>query len=148
MANQDVTPLINRQASASTKKRSALGIGVTTLVTIIVVVLLTVFSVLSLVSARSNHRLAEMAMEQTQRYYAADTEATAWYGELDAFVATLEGEPEDFAGILGREGYTLINTAEGELLVTNGFAVSEYRSLTVTVLINDDRTTTIRQWQS
>jgi len=148
MAQQDFSPLINRQAASQKKKRSALGVGVTTLVTIIVVVLLTAFSVLSLVSANSNLRLSQMAATQTQNYYVADTNATLWYADLDTFAAALTGDPSTFAGQLQQAGYQVITADDGELLVTNGFTVSDYRSLMVTVAINDDKTTTIRQWQS
>jgi len=139
---------MNRQATARPRKRSALGVGVTTLVTIIVVVLLTAFAVLSLVSARSNLRLTDMAVSQTQSYYAADSEATIWYAELDVFAASLEGGPGEFAGQLSRAGYEVLENEGSELLVSRGFSVSEFRSLIVTIQINDDKTTTIRQWQS
>jgi len=148
MASQDLSPIINRQASAQSKKRSALGVGVTTLVTIIVVVLLTAFAVLSLVSARSNLRLSEMAVSQIQRYYEADSTATVWYAELNDFVATLEGAPQDFEGQLVAAGYQILYNEENILMVYKGFSVSEHRYLTVTIAVNDDRTTTIRQWQS
>jgi len=147
MAQQN-TQLVHQQESPKTKKRSALGIGVTTLVTIIVVVLLTAFAVLSLVSALSNMRLSEMAVSQIERYYAADSEATIWYAELDAFAADLTGSPDEYAGQLTGAGYTLLQNDEGLLLVTEGFDLSEFRSLMVTITINDDKTTTIKQWQS
>ncbi len=161
MAGQDsrLTGLAAYESSAKPQRqRSALGIGVTTLVTIIVVMLLTAFAVLSLVSARSNLRLSEMSMEMTQSYYAADSEATRWYAELDAFVATLEGSPSEYAEQLRSAGYEVqvsataageVNGAEaGELRVTNGFTLNENRTLMVTIAVNDDRTTAIRQWQS
>jgi len=148
MAQQNLSPLINQQATTQTKKRSALGIGVTTLVTIIVVVLLTAFAVLSLVSALSNMRLSEMAVSQIERYYAADSEATIWYAELDAVAAALTGSPDEYAEQLANAGYTLWQGDEDVLLVTESFDLSEFRSLMVTVAINDDKTTTIKQWQS
>lgn len=148
MAYQNHNTLINRQASAQTKQQSAMGIGVTTLVTIVVVLLLTAFAVLSLISANSNYRLSQMAIENTQSYYAADCDATLWYAQLDAYVAGLEGEPSSFAAQLRNAGYELIETEAGELMVTRGFTVSDYRTLMVTIAINDDNTTTIRQWQS
>lgn len=157
-------------SSRRRRKRSALGVGVTTLVTVIVVLLLTAFAVLSLVSARSNLRLSEMAIEQTQNYYAADYEALSWYAELDAFAAALDGEPSEFADQLRSAGYEVEivtqsstgdeNASEvtgsdqgstdtrGELRVANRFTIQENQSLMVTVTVNDDRTTTIRQWQS
>jgi len=148
MARQDAPLLLNQQASAQTKKRSALGIGVTTLVTIIVVVLLTAFAVLSLVSALSSMRLSQMAVSQIEHYYAADSEATLWYAELDAFAAGLAGSPDEYARQLAGAGYTLQQNDQDLLLVTQRFDMSEFRSLMVTVAINDNKTTTIKQWQS
>ena len=139
---------MSQRATPEHKKRSALGIGVTTLVTIIVVVLLTSFAVLQLVSARSNLRLSEMAVNQIQNYYSADSEATIWYAELDAFAADLTGSPDAYTRQLIDSGYTLLQNDEDKLLVTQSFEMSEYRSLVVTVAINDDKTTTIKQWQS
>jgi hypothetical protein len=66
------------------KQRSAMGIGVTTLVTILVVMLLATFSVLSLVSARSDLNLSEMTIRSASDYYDANNEATRWYAQLDA----------------------------------------------------------------
>lgn len=134
--------------SADKKKRSALGIGVTTLVTIMVVLLLASFSVLSLVSAQSNYHLSQMAVDQAEMYYAADTEATLWYADLDAFANQLAGEPDSFATQLADEGYIVEVTSAGEIRVLHEVVISERRNLMVTVAVNEDRTTTIRQWQS
>jgi hypothetical protein len=51
-----------------------------------VTVLLTTFSVLTLVSARADLKLSNMAITSTQSYYAADSEAEEWLAALDAFV--------------------------------------------------------------
>ena len=139
---------VTSRSSGQTKKRSALGIGVTTLVTIMVILLLTAFSVLSLVSAQSNQRLARMATDQAQNYYTADAEATAWYAELDEFVANMSGSASTFSDQLRRAGYQIKPGESSELRVTNGFAINENRTLMVTIQINNDKTTTIRQWQS
>ena len=148
MASNSNMPLVNQQSSTHTKKRTALGVGITTLVTIVVVVLMTSFAVLTLVSAQSNLRLSEMAIAQAQRYYSADSEATVWYAGLEVQAANLTGGPSEYAQQLQRAGYTLLANDEDLLLVSQSFAVSEFRSLVVTVEINDDTTTTIRQWQS
>jgi flagellar basal body-associated protein FliL len=136
------------QGATRTQKRSALGVGIITLVTIMVVLLLAAFSVLSLVSARSDLRLSEMSTTQVQSYYAADSEATAWYAELDAFAAQLSGSPESYEEQLTLAGYLAESTADGELRVSRGFAINDTRTLMVTIAVNDERTTTIRQWQS
>ncbi|MDR1359287.1 MAG: hypothetical protein LBJ48_08080 [Coriobacteriales bacterium] len=135
-------------AAAEPQKRSALGIGVTTLVTILVVLLLATFSVLSLVLARSNLELSQRAATQAQSYYAADSEATVWYAALDTFAATMEGAPTDFAEQLKEAGYEPQTSDAGELVLTQGFAINDQRTLMVTIAVNSDKTTTIRQWQS
>lgn len=138
----------NEPERAEQKKRSALGIGVATLVTIMVVLLLASFSVLSLVSAQSNYHLSQMAADQAGMYYTADSEATVWYAELDTFVATLEGDLNGVAEQLTTAGYDTELTSAGELRVYNSFAISDKRMLTVTIAVAEDKTTTIRQWQS
>jgi hypothetical protein len=129
------------------KSRSALGIGVTTLVTILVVLLLAAFAILSLASARSDHALSQTAVRTAEAYYAADSEASSWYAELDARAAALKGDPAEYAAQLSAAGYDT-NAAGGELRVTKAFTISDNRSLVVTIAVNDDKTTTIRQWQS
>ena len=149
MAQQKSTLITSAgQSAAHTKKRSALGIGVTTLVTIMTVLLMVAFAVLSLVSAQSNLRLSNLAVEQAQLYYVADNEATQWYAELDAFVASLDGSPSSFEDQLKQAGYVITNQESDELRVSKEFSMSDTRSLAVTIQVNDDKTTTIRQWQT
>ncbi|MDR3053280.1 MAG: hypothetical protein LBU48_05420 [Coriobacteriales bacterium] len=128
------------------KARSALGVGVTTLVTIMVVILLTTFSVLSLVTAQSDLRLTKMATDSTTTYYAADAAAEQWYSELDAALAAVQGD--DYQAALTQAGYTVTRTDEGVLMVQQQFAMGTNRQLEVTVAIDDAGTSTIRQWQS
>lgn len=148
MAIQGYEPVGHEHTAQHTKKHSAMGIGITTLVTIMVVLLLAAFAVLSLVSARSNHRLAEMTVVQVENYYSADSAATSWYAELDDRAASLTGDQAAFVEQLVQAGYAAVLTAEGEVRVTQSFNLNENRLLTVTIAINEDTTTTIRQWQS
>jgi hypothetical protein len=67
-----------------------------------VTVLLTTFAVLTLVSARADLKLSNMAITSTQSYYAADGEAEEWLAEVDAFV---HGEHGDLAADLAAAGY-------------------------------------------
>ena len=136
------------QGAQKTNRRSALGIGVTTLVTIMVVLLLAAFSVLSLVSARSNLHLSEMTAARAEVYYAADSNATVWYAELDTFAASLSGDLSTFEGQLTRAGYDVEVTSFGEIRVMESFPINNNRNLVVTIAVNDDKTTIIRQWQS
>lgn len=148
MSIQETLDTEEREVEIEKKRRSALGIGVTTLVTIMVVLLLASFSVLSLVSAQSNYHLASMSAEQTELFYFADSEATSWYAELDTFAATLQDPAETYAEQLSGAGYEVEITNAGEIRVMESFIINEYRMLTVTIAVNDDKTTTIRQWQS
>ena len=135
---------VGRQA----KRRSALGVGATTLVTIVTVLLLVTLSVLSLVSARSNLELSQMVVEQAKSYYDADREATVWYANLDTFVGTLNGEESAFAEQLREAGYEIQEADNTELRVIKSFTVHDTQTLMVSVQINGDKTTTIRQWQT
>ncbi|MDR1714163.1 MAG: hypothetical protein LBR39_08460 [Coriobacteriales bacterium] len=109
-------------AARSTRtSRSAVGVGLTTIVTIMVVVLLTTFSVLALVSANSDLRLSRMATTSAQSYYQADSAAQRWLTELD-------------------------RTSPGEHSAS--FPIDAHRSLEVTVQIMPDGSIQIQQWQS
>jgi hypothetical protein len=130
------------------KTRSALGVGVITLVTILVVLLLAAFSVLSLVSARSDYHLSQMATESAENFYKADGLATSWYAELDTFVGNLQGSPASFEQALKTAGYTVKRTNAGELRVAQSFVMGTDRQLEVTVAVLDNKTTIIRQWQT
>jgi flagellar basal body-associated protein FliL len=130
------------------KSRSALGVGVITLVTILVVLLLAAFSVLSLVSARSDYNLSTMATESAENYYKADSAATEWYAQLDEAAGKLTGSAELYQAALEDAGYTVNRTNLGELRVTQSFTMGAGRQLDVTVAVLNDKTTIIRQWQT
>lgn len=147
MATKELKTIVEDE-SIKPKKQSALGIGITTLVTIMVILLLVAFAILALVSAQSNHHLSQMAATQAEEYYAADGEATAWYAQLDDFVGTLDGSMDDYAAQLQGAGYEIETTSNGELRVIHSFAINENRTMMVAIGINEDKTTTIRQWHS
>jgi len=130
------------------KGRSALGIGVTTLITVLVVMLLAAFSVLSLASARSDIRLSRMAAQSASDYYAADSEATTWYAALDTFLDRANEPASGWEIVLRYAGYNVQQSASGELQVREVFAMGSFRELVVTVAVAPDGTPTIRQWQS
>jgi hypothetical protein len=123
-----------------------MGVGVTTLVTIMVVMLLTAFSVLTLVSARSDLRLSTMAAEAAQQYYAADGVAEEWYAGLCAYLE--DTQSADWEHSLTEAGYEVSRTESGVLCVTEQFALGTNRQLNVTVAVNKDGKPTIIQWQS
>ncbi|MDR2714120.1 MAG: hypothetical protein LBB42_01130 [Coriobacteriales bacterium] len=131
---------------APRKARFAAGIGITTLVTVLVVMLLTTFSILSLVSARSDLHLSEMAATAAANHYAADSEATQWYAQLvkDIEQKTPEASQESTLAYLGE--ITLL--ADGAFEIRKVFDEGDLKELVVTVAVAPDGTPTIRQWQS
>ena len=135
-------------SAAKTRSRSALGVGVTTLVTLMVLLLMATFAALSLALARSDLTLSEMAAQSVQDYYQADAAAEQWYAELDNRVRELNVDPAEFLLALADAGYQVSLTNSGELWVSETFALGSKRQLVVTVAVADDKTITIRQWQT
>jgi hypothetical protein len=130
---------------AARKQRSALGVGATTLLTVLVVLLLATFSVLSLVSARSDLQLSQMAVSSVQASYTADSQATQWYAELDSFCAA--NASRDLRAALQQADYELLDSPTDGLVATKTFPAGEKRQLVASVAIAEDGSTTIRQWQ-
>ena len=131
--------------SPANKPRSAIGVGITTLVTIIVAVLLTTFSVLTLVTARADLRLSTKAIESTQNYYAADGEAERWLAEVDEF---FNREHEDLALAIELAGYQVETADDGRILVTEQFIIDDKRYLVVEVVIDSHGRLEVRTWKS
>ena len=127
------------------KGRSAIGVGVTTLITVLVVLLLATFSVLSLASARSDQHLSLMAAQATTEYYEADAAAVEWYAELSEFLASTRSS--DWAKTLDNAGYE-VNTVGEEVRVSAHFSIGSHKELAVTVAVARDGSAMIRRWQS
>ena len=148
MPEKSLAPMMTAGHDPSRGQRSAMGIGVTTLVTVMVVMLLATFSVLSLVSARSDMNLTQMAAQAAADYYAADSMAVTWYAELDAFMRNRLNDQVNWEDTLRSAGYNITQTADGELLVSTSFVMGQKRELVVSVAIAADGTSTIRQWRT
>jgi len=131
--------------SGSRRGRTAIGVGVTTLITVLVVMLLATFAVLSLASSRADMSLTNQAVKSTTDFYTADGEAASWYADLDAFLKVTT--TSDWETTLDAAGYKA-SYSNGELQVNESFAMGTLRELTVTIAIASDGTPTIRQWQS
>jgi hypothetical protein len=123
-------------------------VGITTLVTVMVLLLMATFATLSLASARSDLALSQIAAQSVEDYYQADSEAVRWYAQLDSFAAGLSTAAQDWRAELTAAGYQVTLTDAGELRVSEVFIMGGKRQLVVTVAINADRSTTIRQWQT
>jgi hypothetical protein len=131
--------------SEKTRSRSALGVGLSTVMTVMVVVLLTTFSVLALVSARAELRLANRAIESTQNYYAADGEAERWLADLGAFIGE---ERDNRDGDLASAGYQVSSTDDGRTKLTESFIVDDRRDLIVEVACDEAGEIDILRWQT
>ena len=131
--------------SAGSRPRTAIGVGITTLVTIIVAVLLTTFSVLTLVTARADLRLSNKAIESTQSYYTADSEAEQWLAVLDNFVIRSH---VDLLRDLNSAGYKVSTAVDGRILVTESFFMDSKRDLLVEVAIDSNGRIDILTWKT
>ena len=129
----------------ASKPRSAIGIGITTLVTIIVAVLLTTFAVLTLVTARADLRLSNKAIESTQNYYAADSLAELWLAELDDFFSK---DHEDLAVAIALAKYKVDTASDGRMLVFEQFVIDDKRYLLVEVAVDSYGNLDILTWKS
>jgi hypothetical protein len=159
--------------SARSRSRSAVGVGLSTLVTIMVTVLLTTFAVLTLVSARADLKLSNKTIESTQSYYAADSEAEEWLAALDAFardehgdlvadlsaagyqsVATAGARVDDAAGdgsggdAAGAGGDGVLVGDDGRIRVAATFPIDEKRDLIVEIALDREGEIDILRWQS
>lgn len=131
--------------SEKKRARSAIGVGITTLVTIMVAVLLTTFSVLTLVTARADLRLSQKTVESTASYYLADGLAEQWLADLDAL---LQQNNNPSADDLLAGGFLVGETEDGRLAVWQEFAIDENRELRVEVALNSDGSMALYRWQS
>jgi predicted metalloprotease len=136
---------IAKPATEKRKGRSAIGVGVTTLITVLVVLLLATFSVLSLVSSRSDQSLSLMAVESVTQYYEADAAAVEWYAELSDFLGAHTSS--NWGDSLRTRGYT-VSTEGDEVRVSAGFSMGSYRELAVSVAVLHDGSAEIRRWQT
>lgn len=129
------------------KALSAMGIGVTSLLTIMAVLLLTSFAVLSLVSARSDLRLSERAAQAATDFYAADSEAELWYMQLDADLLSASGDALEQT--LASQGYA-VEPHEDGLKVSEHFRINDTKNLYVEILVDTAQapSTKILRWQS
>ncbi|MDR2493388.1 MAG: hypothetical protein LBD25_08050 [Coriobacteriales bacterium] len=126
--------------------KGAIGVGITTLITILVVMLLAVFSVLSLSTARSDLRLAQMSAQAASDYYEADGRAQTWRARLVSTVIVTP--PAERGERLAKAGYAVTDGGPGVLLVTGSFAIDELRDLVVTIAVGTDGSCMVRQWQT
>jgi len=127
------------------KPRSALGVGITTLVTIVVAVLLTTFSVLALVTARADLRLSNRAIESSQSYYAADGQAEQWMATLDSFT---NQNKANLLNSLTAGGYAATPKDGNWIVIDKRFSIDTTRDLLVEVAVNSNGELDVLKWQT
>ena len=93
------------------RRTPMVSVGVISLLTLLTVLLLTAFSVLSLVSARSDLRLNELAAQAVGDYYEADGQAETWWMGLCQTVSN--AQPQDLPQRLSAGGYTFETDGAG-----------------------------------
>ena len=102
---------------------SPLGVGVISIVTVLLVLCLTIFSALTLTTAKADLNLSRINAETVSAWYAADAEAARQYA---AFAASASAELEASIPIAGRQSLYLHLIRDGD----RGVRVLAWRSVT------------------
>lgn len=93
------------------KRLPPIGIGVITVLTVLLVLTLSVFSALTLTSARADLALSKRNAETVSAYYTADAEASRQYAE---FAAGIEPELETIIPMTEYQSLRLHLVREGD----------------------------------
>lgn len=102
---------------------SPLGVGVISIVTVLLVLCLTIFSALTLTTAKADLNLSRINADTVSAWYAADAEAARQYA---AFAASGASELEASIPIAGRQSLYLLLVRDGD----GGVRVLAWRSVT------------------
>jgi hypothetical protein len=124
------------------------SVGIISLLTLLTVLMLTAFSVLSLVSARSDLRLNELAAQAVGDYYEADGQAERWWMGLCQTVSA--AQPQDLPQRLSAGSYAFEADGEG-YRITATFPVGTAKVLQAEALATpgaDGVTLTRTQWRT
>ncbi len=115
------------------------AVGIPSLITVLVVMLLGCFAVLSLITARTDGRLAKKASEAASEYYLADFAATEKLAELKKLIAA-GADPAEY-------GFDVIQTIDyGELICYN-MPIDKNNSLYVELTHTGDAISIVK-WQT
>lgn len=103
---------------------SPLGVGVISIVTVLLVLCLTIFSALTLTTAKADLNLSRINADTVSAWYAADAEAARQYA---GFAASGTSELEASIPIAGRQSLYLhlIRDADGRVQVLAWRSVTE-----------------------
>ena len=130
------------------RRTPMVSVGIISLLTLLTVLMLTAFSVLSLVSARSDLRLNELAAQAVGDYYEADGQAELWWMGLCQTVSA--AQPQDLPQRLSAGGYAFEADGQG-YRITATFAVGTTKVLQAEALATpgaDGVTLTRTQWRT
>lgn len=120
------------------RRTPRIGMGTASLVVIFAVLSLTVFSLLTLMTARNDRALAQRTADSVQSYYAADTQAAHIRKAVEQ-AARAGALPSEIDGVA-------LETAGGE--VRYACPMGEGMALRVTLALSPDGATTVRAWQA
>lgn len=112
------------------KREMKLHVGSATIVTVFAVLCMTIFAVLTLLSANSEKRLAQAAVDSTAAYYAAESRA---YQTLSRITAIEPREPEIFREML--PDAVVSEEKNGAVVMTWGEPIDENRLLAVCAVL-------------
>lgn len=104
---------------------SPLGVGVISIVTVLLVLCLTIFSALTLTTAKADLNLSRINADTVSAWYAADAEAARQYAAFAG--STVSGELEASIPIAGRQSLYLhlVRDGDGTVRVLAWRAVTE-----------------------
>ena len=131
--------------NAKKKASAAIGLGVTTLLTVMAVLLLLSFAMLSLLSANSDAYLSEKAAQSVKDYYAADCQAETWWINLKQTAERTDDTT--VAERLSNAGFESVFT-DGDYIIRNAFFIGENRNLMVCAAVSENGKARILLWQS
>ena len=124
---------------------AAIGLGVSSLLTVMAVLLLTSFALLSLLSANSDLLMSQKAAQAVKEYYAADCQAETWMMHLKQTITNTDEIPVDVK--LHQAGFQA-EYANEEYIVNKTFPMGEKKNLMVSASVSASGGIRILFWQS
>jgi len=136
---------ISTVQGAGKSASAAIGLGVSSLLTVMAVLLLTSFALLSLLSANSDLLMSQKAAQAVKEYYAADCQAVTWMMHLTQTMAHTDEIPVDVK--LYQAGFEAEYTNEA-YIVNKTFSMGEKKNLIVSASVSTGGVIRILLWQS
>jgi hypothetical protein len=137
--------MAEQRARKKKKASAAMGIGVTSLLTIMAILLLTSFAIMSLMSAKSDLQLSDKASQAVNSYYEADSLAEEWWMGLNELLRSQTDGAS--AQVLADAGYD-VEDVDGTFIVKRSFPMGEKKNLEVAIAVSYDGSAAILSWQS